>query len=605
MTENGIWQIVLYLAILIALVKPLGWYMTRVYEGKSSGLNTILGPIERLFYRLSGVHAKQEMNWKTYLSAMLIFNLLGMLATYCIPRLQAFLPLNPQHFSAVPAELSFNIAASFITNTDWQAYAGENTLSYMTQMLALTVQNFLSAASAMALLIALIRGLTRHENQHLGNFWVDLVRGTLYILLPLAVILAVALSSQGVIQNFKPYQKISLMQPVHYQLPYTDTLGDPIKDRTGNVVMQTIEVTEQVIPMGPVASQIAIKQLGSNGGGFFNTNSAHPFENPTPISNFLEMLAILLIPAAFCYTFGVMVKDKRQGWAIFLAMFILFVPFMSISVLFEQKGNPALTQMGILERPNAESYPGGNMEGKETRFGIVNSALWASATTATSNGSCNAMLDSFTPLAGLIPLWLMHLGEVVFGGAGSGLYGMLMMIIIAVFVAGLMVGRTPEYLGKKIEPFEMKMASFAVLLMPLIVLLLTAISSVIAPGTSGIANPGAHGFTEILYAFTSLGNNNGSSFAGLNSNTPFYNILGGIEMLLMRFWLVIPALAIAGSFASKKTIPKSAGTLPTHTPLFIILLIGVIVIIGALSFFPALALGPIVEQLMLWRQYGH
>ena len=464
-------------------------------------------------------------------------------------------------------------------------------------MIALTVQNFFSAATGISLLMALIRSLIRHESSGLGNFWVDTVRGILYILLPLAFILAILLCSQGVIQNFKPYQKINLIQAITYQVPKTDLQG--------KTVLQTITSNEQEIPMGPVASQVAIKQLGSNGGGFFNTNSAHPFENPTPFSNFLEMIAILLIPAALCYTFGIMIKDRRQGWALLIAMLLIFIPCMSITVNCEQIGNPAFQQMGIDQTPKPYLYPGGNMEGKETRFGIVNSAIWASATTAASNGSVNAMHDSFMPLGGMMPLWLMHLGEVVFGGVGSGLYGMLMIVIITVFVAGLMVGRTPEYLGKKIEPYEMKMASIAVLLMPLIVLFLTGLASISKMGTSAIGNPGAHGFSEILYAFTSMGNNNGSAFAGLNANTIFYNSIGGLEMLILRFWIAIPVLAIAGSLVRKKIIPSSAGTLETHTPLFIILLIGVTLILGALTFFPALALGPIVEHFMLWGQYGH
>lgn len=596
MTEIDIAQIFLFLLVVLVFVKPLGWYMARVYEGKSCGLDRIFSPLEHLIYRLCDIQPKKEMGWKDYLSAMLFFNLLGLLAVYAIQRLQVYLPLNPQHFATVPADLAFNTAASFATNTNWQAYSGETTLSYFTQMTALTVQNFLSAATGMSLLIALIRGLIRHEVKHLGNFWVDTVRGILYILLPLALILAIVLSSQGVMQNFKPYQKMSLLQPITYQQPLTDSAGNIIKDAQGSPKVETKVLSEQVIPMGPVASQIAIKQLGTNGGGFFNTNSAHPFENPNPLTNFLEMLAILLIPAALCYTYGVMVKDKRQGWSILIAMFFLFIPLMSIAVIAEQQGNPALTQIGIT---------GGNMEGKETRFGIVNSALWASATTATSNGSVNAMHDSFTPLGGLIPLWLMHLGEVVFGGVGSGLYGMLMLVVITVFIAGLMVGRTPEYLGKKIEAYEMKMAAVSVLVMPLIVLVFTALATITKWGVSSIASPGTHGFSEMLYAFTSMGNNNGSAFAGLNANTPFYTIVGGISILIGRYWIAIPTLALAGSLAQKKIIPKNAGTLATHSPLFVVLLIGVILILGALTFFPALALGPIAEQLMLWTQYGH
>lgn len=579
-------QISLYFFSVLIFIKPLGWYMAQVYEGKPCGLHPVLQPIELFIYRVSGIHTEHEMEWKQYLSAMLLFNLFGLLTVYFIQRWQAYLPLNPQHFSAVSPDLAFNTAASFTTNTDWQAYSGESTLSYFTQMCGLTVQNFLSAATGMSLLVALIRGLVRHETSKLGNFWVDTVRGALYILLPLALLLAVLLASQGVIQNFNSYQKATLVQPITYA-------------NANNTV------TEQTLPMGPVASQVAIKQLGTNGGGFFNTNSAHPYENPTPLSNFFEMLAILLIPAALCYTFGILVNDTRQGWAILIAMLIVFIPLSCLTVAAEQNGNPALTSLHIDQTPQNNLFPGGNMEGKEIRFGIVNSALWASATAATSNGSVNAMLSSFTPIGGLIPLWLIHLGEVIFGGVGSGLYGMLMLVIITVFIAGLMIGRTPEYLGKKIEPYEMKMASVAVLIMPAIVLIFTAIAVVLPIGTSSIANPGAHGFTEILYAFSSMANNNGSAFAGLNANTPFYNTLGGLAILIGRYWVAIPTLAIAGSLVRKKKVPVGLGTLPTHTPLFIILLVSVILILGALTFFPALALGPIVEQLTLWRQYGY
>ena len=432
-------------------------------------------------------------------------------------------------------------------------------------------------ATGMSLLVALIRGITRHETSELGNFWVDTIRGTLYILLPLSFIIAIFLASQGVIQNFNPYQKINLIQPVTYQ--------QTITDNTGKVTTETSNLTEQIIPMGPVASQIAIKQLGSDGGGFFNVNSAHPFENPTPLSNFIEMLALLLIPAAFCYTYGALVNDKRQGWAILAAMFLMLIPMIYAAVITEQQGNPAFTRMGIAQAPINHFYSGGNMEGKEVRFGTVNSSLWTAITTATSNGSVNSMLDSYIPMGGLVPLWLMHLGEVVFGGVGSGLYGMLMLVIITVFISGLMVGKMPTYLGKKIEAYEMKLATFAVLLMPLIVLACTAFASVTHAGTDSIANPGVHGFSEILYAFTSMAHNNGSAFAGLNANTPFYNIMGGIVMLLGRFWIAIPVLAIAGSLARKKVISSNAGTLPTHTILFIIFLIGVTIFLGALTFF--------------------
>lgn len=576
MTEIGIVQILLFLFSILIFVKPLGWYMAQVYQDKPCGLEFLFARIERFIYKICNIQPETEMNWKNYLSAMLIFNLIGLLAVYFIQRIQFYLPLNPQLFPGVAPDLAFNTAASFVTNTDWQAYSGETTMSYLTQMLALTVQNFISAATGMSLLIALIRGIARHETNKLGNFWSDTVRSTLYILLPLAFIFSIILSSQGVIQNFKANQSVT-----------------------------TIQSAEQIIPMGPVASQVAIKQLGTNGGGFFNANSAHPFENPSPLTNFLEMLAILLIPAALCYTFGAMVSDKRQGWALLAAMFLIYIPLACATIAFEQHGNPALTQMGVNQIHLPGMFPGGNMEGKETRFGIVNSSLWASATTATSNGSVNSMHDSYTPLGGLIPLWLMHLGEVVFGGVGSGLYGMLMLVIITVFVAGLMVGRTPEYLGKKIEPFEMKMASIGVLVMPLTVLFFTAIAAVTRMGTDALGNPGAHGFSEMLYAFTSMVNNNGSAFAGLSANTSFYNCLGGIAILIGRFWIAIPALAIAGSLARKKTVPSGLGTLPTHTPLFICLLIGVILILGALTFFPALALGAIVEHLMLWEKYGY
>lgn len=598
MIEMGLLQIAVYFLVLLLLVKPLGIYMAWVYQGKPFAIDRLVGPLEGFLYRYCGIQPNQEMDWKAYLSAMLVFNLIGFIVVYALQRWQFYLPLNPQSFSAVAPDLAFNTAASFTTNTDWQSYSGETTMSYFTQMVALGVQNFLSAATGMSLLIALIRGIVRHESRHLGNFWVDTVRGVLYILLPLSFLLGIILVSQGVIQNFKPNVTVNLQHPVSYQEPLLDSMDKPIKRANGETEMVAKVVTEQTIPMGPVASQIAIKQLGTNGGGFFNVNSAHPFENPTPFTNFLEMLAILLIPAAFCYSFGFMVGDTRQGWAIIAAMLIILIPFTFAAVIAEQRGNPALEAMGV-------SQSSGNMEGKETRFGTVNSALFATLTTAASNGSVNSMHDSFMPMGGFVPLFMMHMNEVIFGGVGSGLYGMLMLVIITVFVAGLMVGRTPEYLGKKIEPYEMKMASISVLIMPLIVLLFTAIAAVTAAGVSSIANPEAHGFSEMLYAFTSMGNNNGSAFAGLNANTTFYNTLGGLAMLISRYWIAIPVLAIAGSLARKKRIPSSSGTLRTHTPLFIILLVSVIIILGALSFIPALALGPIVEHFMLWGQYGH
>ncbi|WP_419419405.1 potassium-transporting ATPase subunit KdpA [Legionella sp. D16C41] len=592
-TEIGLYQILFYLFMLLLLVKPLGLYMANIYEGKSLWINRLGRPIESILYRLCRINTSQSMDWQRYLLSMLVFNFIGLIAVYIIQRLQAYLPLNPQHLTAISPELAFNTAVSFTTNTNWQSYSGETTMSYLTQILALTTQNFLSAATGMSLLIAFSRGISQRENTSLGNFWVDTTRGTLYILLPLSFIFALILVSQGVIQTFKPNEKVKLLQPLNYAQPLNNTTAAP------NLI------TEQIIPMGPVASQIAIKQLGTNGGGFFNTNSAHPFENPTPLTNFLEMLAILLIPAALCYTFGVIVKDTRQGWAILTAMYLLIIPFIALGVVAEHKGNPALTAMGVNPTAIPFAYPGGNMEGKETRFGIINSALWAVATTASSSGSVNSMHDSYTPLGGLAPLWMMQLGEVVFGGVGSGLYGMLMLVIIAVFVAGLMVGRTPEYLGKKIEPFEMKMASIAVLVMPMLVLISTAIACVTPAGVSAIGNPKMHGFSEILYAFTSMGNNNGSAFAGLNSNISFYNLLGGFVMLMSRYWIAIPVIAIAGSLARKKILPQNAGTLATHTPIFILLLIGITILVGALSFLPALALGPIVEHLNLWGQYGH
>lgn len=574
---NSYLQLGFYIAVLIALAKPLGWYMARVYEGKPFGLDRVLGPFERLIYRLCGIKADEEMNWKLYALVMLLFNFAGLLIVYALQRWQDFLPVNPQGFGAVTPDSAFNTAISFASNTNWQGYGGETTMSYLTQMLGLAVQNFISAATGMATLIAFIRGLSRHTAQTIGNFWVDMVRTTLYILMPLAIALALIQVSQGVVQNFDTYQNVSLLQST--------------VDANGNVI------TEQSLPMGPAASQIAIKQLGTNGGGFFNVNSAHPFENPTPISNFFEMLAILLIPASLCYTFGKMVGDTRQGWAILIAMTVIFVALLALCVGAEQNGNPALTKMGIDQQASA-LHSGGNMEGKEVRFGIVNSALWATATTAASNGSVNSMHDSYTPLGGLVPMWLMQLGEIIYGGVGSGLYGMLVFAIIAVFVAGLMVGRTPEYLGKKIEAYEMKMASLIILIPPVVVLGFTALAVVTEWGTATIYNSGVHGFSEVLYAFSSQGNNNGSAFAGLGSNNPFYNLTGGIAMLFARYWLAIPTLAIAGSLAKKKHVPSGPGTLATHTPLFVSLLIGIVIIVGALTFIPSLALGPIVEHLM-------
>ena len=578
MIATSLLRIGLYLAVLLALTKPLGAYMARVYEGEPTLLAPLLGPIERLLYRAAGVRPDEGMTWRVYALAMLAFSAAGVVVVYAVQRIQGMLPLNPQGFGAVAADSAFNTATSFATNTNWQGYGGETTMSYFTQMLALTVQNFVSAAVGMATLVALIRGLRARYAKTIGNFWVDLVRSTLYVLLPLSIALALALVPQGVIQTFRGYRTVPLLQATRA------ADGTP--------------VTEQVLPMGPVASQVAIKQLGTNGGGFFNVNSAHPFENPTPWTNFLEMIAILLIPSALCYTFGKMVGDTRQGWAILAAMLLVLVVGIAIASSAEQRGNPRIAALGVDDRASTLAA-GGNMEGKEVRFGVVDSALWATVTTAASNGSVNAMHDSLTPLGGLVPLFMMQLGEVIYGGVGSGLAGMLVFAIVAVFVAGLMVGRTPEYLGKKIEAYEVKMASLVILIPPLLVLVCTAVACVTEAGLAGRANPGPHGFTEILYAFSSMGNNNGSAFAGLNANTPFYNLLGGVEMLAARYWLAIPTLAIAGSLAQKKLVPVGPGTLPTHTPLFVALLIGVVFIVGALTFLPALALGPLVEHLML------
>lgn len=600
MTSNGVVQIGLYFVVLLALVKPLGWYMARIYTAKPFGLDRLFGPMERALYRVCGVHPTAEMDWKTYGTAMLLFNAAGLLFLYGLQRLQAFLPLNPAGLGAASPALSFNTAASFVTNTNWQAYGGETTLSYLTQMLGLTVQNFVSAATGMAVLVALIRGLARRSAETIGNFWTDLVRSTLYILLPLAVFLSLLLVSQGVVQTFTPYQAAILQQPVAYDQPVTDAGGRPVLDEQGKPKTKPALAAEQVLALGPAASQIAIKQLGTNGGGFFNVNAAHPYENPTPWSNLLELFSILLLPAALCYTFGMMVGDTRQGWALLAAMTILLLCFVPLGLWAEQSGNPLLSEFGVSQLAE-DGQSGGNMEGKETRFGIAGSVLWSAVTTAASNGSVNSMHDSYTPLGGLVPLFLMQFGEVIFGGVGSGLYGMIVFAIITVFVAGLMVGRTPEYLGKKIEPYEMKMAALLILIMPMVVLGMTALAVVVPAGTSSVLNPGAHGFSEILYAYTSQGNNNGSAFAGLNVNTPFYNTTGGIAMLISRFWLAIPTLALAGALARKKLVPAGPGTLPTHTPLFVVLLMGIVILLGALTFVPALALGPVVEHLHMIR----
>lgn len=580
MTARGLLQIALYCVLLAAVARPLGGYMARVYTGEAKLARKVIGPFERLLYRLLGVDEAQEMTWRTYAVAVMLFNVVGVVAVYLLQRLQGALPGNPAGLGAVSPDSSFNTAVSFATNTDWQGYAGESTLSHLTQMLGLTVQSFVSAATGMAVLVALIRGLSRTGASSLGSFWVDLVRSTLYVLLPLSLVVALLLVSQGVVQTLGPHASGTLLQAT--------------RDEGGKAV------TEQLIALGPAASQVAIKQLGTNGGGFFNANAAHPFENPSGLTNLVELFAILIVPAALCYTFGKMVGDTRQGWALLAAMFVIFLPLLWLCVSQEQGANPALAGLPI-DHAATSLQSGGNMEGKEVRFGIAGSALWATATTAASNGSVNAMHDSFTPLGGLVPLVSMQLGEVVFGGAGSGLYGMLMFVVVAVFVGGLMVGRTPEYLGKKIEAYEMKMASLVILIPPTLVLVGTAVACASEAGQKGVANPSAHGFTEILYALTSASNNNGSAFAGLSANTPFYNVLLGVCMFCARYWLVVPTLAIAGSLAKKRLVPPSSGTLPTHTPLFVSMLVGVVLIVGALTFIPALALGPIVEHLIASR----
>ena len=562
-------QNLLYIFLLLALAFPLGRFMAKVLSGERTFLHRILGPLERGLYRLMGIREDDDMGWKAYGWSITLIKLLGLVAVFLLMKTQAALPLNPEHQANVATDLSFNTAVSFITNTNWQAYSGETTLSYLTQVLGLTVQNFISAATGIAVLVALIRGITRRSATGLGNAWVDLVRSTLYILLPLSVVFALFLVSQGLIQNFSAY--------VH-------TSGG------------------QVLAMGPAASQIAIKMLGTNGGGFFGANGAHPFENSSPLSNFVQLLSILAIAAGLCITFGRMVKDRRQGWALLAAMTIIFVGALAVCTQAEGKGNPTLTRLGVNQVastvPGAEQ-PGGNMEGKELRFGPGGSALWATATTAASNGSVNAMHGSFMPLGGLVPLWLMQLGEVVFGGVGSGLYGMLMFAMVGVFIGGLMVGRTPEYLGKKVEAFEMKMASLAILLPCAAVLIGTAISVLVAHAAVSVSNPGPHGFSQILYAWSSAANNNGSAFGGLNVNTPFYNYGLAVAMLLGRFGTLWPVLALAGSLVQKKHTPEGLGTLPTHTPLFVGVLISVVLLVGALTFIPALALGPIAEHLAL------
>jgi potassium-transporting ATPase potassium-binding subunit len=599
MTTETIVLIVVFFGAVLLCVKPLGIYMANVMEGKPIFPLCIGASFERALYRACGIDAKGEMGWKQYAIALLIFNTLGVLVVYGLQRLQIWLPLNPQGMANVSPDSSLNTAISFVTNTNWQGYSGESTMGYLVQMAGLAVQNFFSAATGIVVAIALVRGLARHSAETIGNFWVDIARSTLYILLPLSIIVAIVLLSQGVIQNFDAYKDATTIESVTYDNPKADAAGNPVLDAAGKPVTETATTQTQTLPMGPVASQESIKELGTNGGGFVNANSAHPYESPTAFSNFIEMFSILLIPTALAYTFGFMVGDRRQGWAVLASMLILLVSLMLIAQFNEQGGNPQIAALGVDQTASAVQ-PGGNMEGKEVRFGIGASALFAAVTTGTSCGAVNSMHDSFTPLGGFVPLFLMQLGEVAPGGVGTGLYSILVFAIIGVFIAGLMIGRTPEYIGKKIESFEMKMASVAILVMPFIVLTGTAIAVMVEPGKAAVANPGAHGFSEILYAFSSAANNNGSAFAGVSVNTPFYNIALGLTMWFGRFWPIVAVLAVAGSLAAKKRVPITSGTMPTHGPLFITLLIGTVLLVGALTFIPALALGPFVEHVMMW-----
>lgn len=596
MTAKFIGLLVVYLAVLLSIVPFLGRYIRIAMENGQSRLTAWGRPLERGIYRLAGIDPQAEMGWKRYALAVLAFNILGIVAVYALQRLQGLLPLNPAGMGAVSPDSSLNTAISFVANTNWQGYGGESTMSYLTQMLALTVQNFVSAATGIAVLFALIRGLARHCSATVGNFWTDMVRCTLYVLLPLSLALSLVLVSQGVIQNLNPYQDVQTVEALHYDQPRVDAQGQPVLDAKGQPVTDPAITQTQTLAMGPVASQEAIKMLGTNGGGFFNANSAHPFENPTAQSNFLEMLAILVIPAALCFTFGEMVGNRRQGIAILAAMTLLFAVFALSTAYFEQQPNPMTAQTGVDNAMSALS-PGGNMEGKETRFGIAATSLFATITTAASCGAVNGMHDSLSAMGGLSPMLLMQLGEVVYGGVGSGLYGMLAFAILGVFIAGLMIGRTPEYLGKKIEAYDMKMVSIVILATPLLVLGGTALAVSVTAGQAGVLNPGIHGFSEILYALSSAANNNGSAFAGLSANTPFYNVLLGIAMWFGRFAVIIAVLAMAGSLAAKRRLPAGPGSMPTTGPLFVVLLIGAVLLVGALTYVPALALGPVAEHL--------
>jgi len=598
MNANNLLQILLFIVVLLAAAVPVARYLSRVMDG-SSRVVRVFGPLERVLYRIAGVDAGTEMNWKQYAIATIAFNALGVLFLYGLLRLQGLLPGNPQQFGAMTPDGAFNTAVSFVTNTNWQDYTPEQTVGYLTQMLGLTVQNFLSAATGIVVVIALIRGFARHTAQTIGNFWVDLTRVTLYVLVPMAALVAALLMSQGVIQNMKAYQDVPVLQASTYAAPKLDAQGSPVKDDKGNPVTVPTPLVKQTLAMGPVASQEAIKMLGTNGGGFFNANSSHPYENPTPFANFLQIFSILIIPAALCLVFGRMIGDRRQGIAVLAAMTVAFAIAVGVEVSAEQGGTPTFAALHVDQSAGA-LQPGGNMEGKETRFGIAQTGIFTVATTAASCGAVDTMHDSLTPLGGLVPMLLMQLGEVVYGGVGSGLYGMLVFALLAVFVAGLMIGRTPEYVGKKIESYEMKMVSIVVLLTPLLVLVGTSIAVLADAGKAGIANPGPHGFSEILYAFSSAANNNGSAFAGLTVGTPFYNWMTAIAMWFGRFGTIVPVLAIAGSLAAKKRIAVTSGTLPTHGPLFVVLLLGTVLLVGALTYVPALALGPGVEHLMMW-----
>ena len=591
--------LVAFLSLLLLLAWPLGRWLEAVADGRLPRWMAPFAAAERGLYRLAGVAPDTGMGWRAYATALVVFNVLGVLVVHALQALQGLLPLNPQGLAGISSDLAFNTAVSFVTNTNWQGYSGEATMSYATQMLALAVQNFLSAATGIVVVIALVRGFAARSSGSIGNFWVDITRVTAYVLLPLSLVFAVFLVSQGVIQNFSPYKEVTTLDATTYQQPSNGADGQPLQDDKGAPLMADVKTDKQTLAMGPVASQEAIKLLGTNGGGFFNANSAHPYENPTPLTNFMQMLAIFLIPAALVFMFGRMVGDVRQGWALLAAMTLIFVVAVVVVTGQEQQGNPLLGALGA-DQSASETQPGGNMEGKEARFGIAATGLFAAVTTAASCGAVNAMHASFTPLGGAVPLVLMQLGEVVFGGTGSGLYGMLIFAILAVFIAGLMIGRTPEYLGKKIETFEMKMVSIAILVTPLLVLAGTAVAVMADAGRAGIANPGPHGFSEILYAFSSAGNNNGSAFAGLSANTPFYNLMLAVAMWFGRFGVILPVLAIAGSLAAKKRMAVTSGTLPTHGPLFVTLLIGSVLLVGLLNYVPALALGPVVEHLMLW-----